>query len=94
MRLRGWGCSQVPPVPGTLVGMGKQAGHVAGPPTCGWQAQLGDFRAESDTVAPAVVGAAVKTVFSASVLFKTDQISSSNVIVLLTQGRRKQDSAL
>lgn len=35
MRLRGWGRSQVPPVPGTLVGMGKQAGHVAAPPPCG-----------------------------------------------------------
>lgn len=73
MRLRGWGRSQVPPVPGTLVGMGKQAGHVSAPPTCGRQAQLGGFRAESDTVAPAVLGAAKTTgvVFSASVLFKT-----------------------
>lgn len=72
MHLRGWGCSQVPLVPGTLVGMGKQAGHVSAPPTCGCQAQLGDFRAESDTVAPAVLEAARKPVLSTSVLFKTD----------------------
>lgn len=94
MRLRGWGRSQVPPVSGTLVGMGKQAGHVSSPPTCGCQAQLGDFRAESDTVAPAVLGAAMKNGVQRISAFKTDQMSSFNVIVLLTQGRRKQDSAL
>lgn len=61
MRLRGWGCSQVPPVPGTLVGIGKQAGHIAAPLPCGRQAQLGGFQAESDTVAPVILGAAKKT---------------------------------